>query len=76
MVGEEGDYISILLSRYASHHQKDFSIKMGSDEIHFNVPLTVRDKVTRRCPHITVFEEKGEPKCRESNRQWSLCLPA
>ena len=30
-------------------------IKMGSDEIHFNVSLIVRDKVT-------IFEEKGEPK--------------
>ena len=35
---------------------------MGSDESHFNVSLTVRDKVTRRCPLSTTFEEKGEPK--------------
>ena len=35
---------------------------MGSDESHFNVSLTVRDKVTRQCPQITTFEEKGEPK--------------
>ena len=32
------------------HHQNDFCIKMGSVESHFNVPLTVRDKVTRQCP--------------------------
>ena len=38
------------------------SIKMGSDESHFNVSFYVRDKVTRQCPQITIFEEKGEPK--------------
>ena len=37
-------------------------IKMGSDESHFNVPLIVRDKVTRQCPQTTTFEKKGEPK--------------
>ena len=35
---------------------------MGSDESHFNVSLTVRDKVTRQCPDTTIFEDKGEPK--------------
>ena len=36
---------------------------MGNDESHFNVPLTVRGKVTiRQCPQTTTFEEKGEPK--------------
>ena len=36
---------------------------MGSDENHFNVSLTVRDKVTRQCgPETTTFEGKGEPK--------------
>ena len=35
---------------------------MGSDERHFNVSLTVRDKVTRQCPQATTFEERGEPK--------------
>ena len=45
------------------HHQNDSCIKMGSDESHFNVPLVVRDKVTRKCPQtITFFEEKGQPK--------------
>ena len=44
------------------HHQNDSCIKMGSDESHFNVSLTVRDKVTRPCPQTTTFEEKGEPK--------------
>ena len=37
-------------------------IKMGSDESRFNVPLIVRDKVTRQCPQTTFFEEKGELK--------------
>ena len=37
-------------------------IKMGSEESHFNVSLIVRDKVTRRCPQTTTFEEKGELK--------------
>ena len=49
------------LSLYC-HHQNDSSIKMGSDESHFNVSLIVRDKVTRQCPQTTTFEEKGEPK--------------
>ena len=36
---------------------------MGSDESHFNVPLIVRDKVTRQSPQTTTFfEEKGQPK--------------
>ena len=37
-------------------------IKVGSVDSHFNVSLVVRDKVTRRCPQTTTFEEKGEPK--------------
>ena len=36
-------------------------IKMGNDERHFNVSLTVRRKVTGQCPQITTFEEKREP---------------
>ena len=44
------------------HHQNDFCIKVGSDESYFNVLLIARDKVTRRCPQTTTFEEKGEPK--------------
>ena len=44
------------------HHQDDSCTKMGSDESHFNVSLTVRDKVTRQCPETTIFEVKGEPK--------------
>ena len=44
------------------HHQNDSCIKMGSDGGHFNVSLSVRDKVTRQCPQTTTLEEKGEPK--------------
>ena len=44
------------------HHQNDLRIKVGSDESHFNVSLTVRDKVTRRCLQTTTFQEEGEPK--------------
>ena len=50
-------YLSLLC-----HHQNDFCIKMGSDESHFNVSLIVRDKATRQCSQITIFEGKGEPK--------------
>ena len=42
------------------HHQND--IKMGCDDSHFNVSLTVRDKVTRQCLETTTFEERGELK--------------
>ena len=44
------------------HHHNDSCIKMGSDEGHFNFSLIVRDRVTRQCPQITLFQEKGEPK--------------
>ena len=40
------------------HHQNDSCIKMGTDESHFNVSLTVRDKVTRQSPQTTTFEVK------------------
>ena len=43
------------------HHQSDSCIKMGSVKSHFNISLTVTDKVTRQCPQTT-FEEKGESK--------------
>ena len=59
-VGEEGEY-NIYLSLHC-HHQDDSCITMGSDESHFNVSLTVRDKTTRQCPQNTTFEVKGEPK--------------
>ena len=58
-VGGEGDYIYLSLHR---HHQNDFCIKVGSDESHFNVLLTLRNKVSRQCPQTTTFEEKGKLK--------------
>ena len=56
----EMDYIPI-----ATLPSPEYScIKMGSDQSHFNVSLTLRDKVTRQWPQTTTFEEKGEPKRR------------
>ena len=49
-------------------------IKMGSDESHFNVSLTERDKVTRQCLQTTTFEEKRRPEA-ESNRGPSAYQP-
>ena len=43
------------------HHQNDSCIMKGSDESHFNISLTVRDKVTMSTNH-NLFEEKGELK--------------
>ena len=57
----EGEREIIYLSLHC-HHQNDSCIKIGSDESHFNVSLTVRDKVRRQCPLTSTFEEKGEPK--------------
>ena len=50
-VGEEGDCLPIPLY---CHHQNDSCMKMGSNESHFNVLLTVRDKVIRQCPQTTI----------------------
>ena len=47
-VGEEGWREIIYLSLHC-HHRNDSCIKTGSEEIHFNVSLIVRDKVTRQC---------------------------
>ena len=59
--GDGGRGRLIYLSLHC-HHQNDSCIKMGSDESHFNVLLIVRDKVTRQCPQIKFFKEKGQPK--------------
>ena len=37
------------------YHQNDSCIKMGSDESHFKVSLTVRDKVARQCLQATII---------------------
>ena len=57
------------------HHQGDSFIHMGSGESHFNVPLIVRDKVTRQCPQTTIFEENGEPKWYRTDRGPSAYQP-
>ena len=44
------------------HHQNISCIKMGSDEIHFNVSLTVRNSHKRVSTDHNFHEEKGEPK--------------
>ena len=45
-LGEKGKREITFLSLHC-HHQNDSCIKVGSDERHFNVSLTVRDKVTK-----------------------------
>ena len=47
---------------YTYRYTVTTSIKMGSEESHFNVSLIVRDKVTRQCPQTTILEVKGEQK--------------
>ena len=44
------------------HDQNDSCIKMGSYESHFNVSLTVQDKVTRHKPPTTTSEEERRAK--------------
>ena len=63
---EVGEMEIIYLSQHF-HHQNDSCVKVGSDESHFNVSLTVRDKVTRQCPQTTIVEEKGRTEA-DSNR--------
>jgi len=49
------------------------TVKTGSDESHFNVPLIVRDKVKRQCPHTTTILKREESRSGIEPR--SLCLP-
>ena len=35
---------------------------MGSEESHLNVLLIVRNKFSRECPQIIIFEDGGEPR--------------
>ena len=45
------------------HHQNDFCMKMGSRVSQFNVSLIiVKDRVIRRRPQTTTFEERREPE--------------
>ena len=43
-------------------HQNDSCIKMGTDESHFSVSLTVRDKVSRQCPQTTPSLKRKESR--------------
>ena len=56
------------------HHQNDSCIKMGSGESHFNVSLSVRDKVTRQCPQTTTFLKKKESRSGIEPRPYALPL--
>ena len=70
--GGGGERGIIYLSPHC-HHQNDSSIKMGSNESHFNVSLIVRDKVTRQYPHTQLLKRK---ESRSGFEPRSLCLPA
>ena len=72
MEGGGGKREIIYLSLHC-HHQNDSCIKMGSDESHFNVSLTVRDKVTRQCPQTTFLKRK---QSRNDFEPKPFCLPA
>ena len=70
--GGGGEREMINLSLHC-HYQNDFCVKVGSDESHFNVSLTMRDKVTnsvhrpqclKRMESLSGFEPR------------SFCLPA
>ena len=69
---EMGEREIIYLSLHC-HHQNDSSIKVGSDESHFNVSLIVRDKVIRQYPHTQPSKRK---ESRSGFEPRSLCLPA
>ena len=69
--GERGEKREIIYLSLHCHHQKDSCIKMGSDESHFNVSLTVRDKVRKLSSNYNLLEEKGAPK---RNRAEALLL--
>ena len=61
------------LSLYC-HHQNDSCIKAGSEESHFNVSLTVRDKVKSQCPRTTTFEVKGDYRHQEVTTRLTLAV--
>ena len=69
---EVGEREIIYLSLHC-HHQNDSSIKMGSDESHFNVSLILMDKVTRQCPQTTPLKRK---ESRSGIEPRSFRLPA
>ena len=54
-------YTTLSLSLHC-HHQNDSCIKMGSDESHSNVSLSVRNKITSLSTNHNPFQKKGELK--------------
>ena len=72
--GEKVGKREIIYLSLHCHRQNDSSIKVGSDESHFNVSLTVRDKVTRQCPQTTTFLKRKDSRSGIEPR--SFCLPA
>ena len=60
--GGGGEKREIINQSLHCHHQNDSCSKVGSDESHFNVLLTVGDKVARQCPQTTTFEERKESR--------------
>ena len=58
--GGEGRRI-LYTYRYTVTTRMTPALRWASDESHFNVSLTVTNKVTRQCPQTTTFEEKREP---------------
>ena len=69
-VEEEGDDMPIT----TLSGQNYSCIKIGSDKSHFNVSLTVRDKVTRQCPQTATLLKRKESRSGIEPR--SFCLPA
>ena len=60
---EEGDYnTGVLYLTLHCHHQNDSRIKIGSDESHFNVSLTVNDEVTRQCSRTTTLLKRKDSR--------------
>ena len=57
--GERGRLYSY---RYNVTTRMTSALRWAGDGSHFNVPLILRDKVTRLCSQTTTFEEKGESK--------------
>ena len=71
---EFGDKPQIIYLSLHCHHQNDSCLKMGSDESHFKVSLTVRDKVTKDSVHRRQLLKKKESRSGFEPR--SLCLLA
>ena len=72
---EVGEREIIYLSLHC-YHQNDSCIKMGSDESHFNVSEGSDGQSHRSVStNHNLFEEKGEPKRYQSNRDPSAYQP-